>query len=115
MEEIIARLKREADTAKKEYISMICEIVVRHIEECPDDVERITSDKTLKGCFDFLRERASKNQSNGCGVCGPADVYDYFNFAGDITPMTMSMAEKQEAPSPKPPAMADIDIDDLFD
>lgn len=114
MEEIIARLKKEADTAKKEYISMICEIVVRYIEECPEDAERITSDKTLKGCFDFLRERASKNQSNGCGVCGQADVYDYFDFAGDITPMTVSMAERKETPSSKPQAIADIDIDDLF-
>ncbi len=115
MEKVVERLKQEADTAKKEYISMICEIVVRHIEECPDDAERITSDKTLKGCFDFLRERASKNQSNGCGVCGPADVYDYFDFGGDITPAPVVMKKQREASASKPQAMADIDIDDLFD
>ena len=74
MNEIIERLQREADEAKQEYISQICQIVIRHIKDCPADAERITTDKTLAGCFTFLRDRAKKNQKNGCGVCGDADA-----------------------------------------
>lgn len=115
MNEIIERLQKEADEAKQEYISQICQIVIRHIKDCPADAERITTDKTLAGCFTFLRDRAKKNQKNGCGVCGDADVYDYFEFGGAITPGAPVLSGQREAPAAKPQAMADISIDDLFE
>lgn len=111
MEKIIARIKEERDNSKEPYIAEIGNIVIRHIMDCPEDAERVTADKTLAGCFDFLKERARKNQKNGCGVCGDADVYDYFEFAGRIIPsreaVTVATAKQQ--------ALADFNAADLFD
>ncbi|WP_302360320.1 hypothetical protein [uncultured Megasphaera sp.] len=116
MEEIIERLQKEAKDAKQAYTSQICEIVVRHIKAYPSDAERITSDKTLIGCFAFLKNRARQNQSNGCGICGDKDVYEYFNFEqSSITSSGPELLRPAAASMVKPQAIADFSVDDLFD
>ncbi|WP_301859281.1 hypothetical protein [uncultured Megasphaera sp.] len=115
MNDVIKRLQKEADEAKQLYMTEICRLVAAHLEVCPQDADHVTMDKTLNGCFKFLQERARKNQVNGCGVCNDRDVYEYFGFAGDITPSSPVMAGTTVGVASKPQAMADFSIDDLFD
>lgn len=115
MNEIIERLQKEADEAKQPYMTEICRLVTAHLQACPQDAARVTTDKTLDGCFKFLKERARKNQVNGCGVCSDRDVYEYFGFTGDITPAAPVIARPTAGATAKPQAMADFNVDDLFD
>lgn len=112
MEEIIARIEKEMEVSNMQYISEIGKIVIAHIRACSADAFCITSDKTLQGCFDFLKDRARKNQKNGCGVAGDADVYDYFGFGGEITQQPRPEPTKPQASAEK---RAHINISDLFD
>ena len=105
MEEIIARLEAEMENSTTEYIATIGKIAIRHIKECRSDAFRVTPDKTLQGCFEFIKERARKNQHDGCGITSDADVFDYFGFAGAI------QNTKTDADI-KP---TNISVEDLFD
>jgi hypothetical protein len=112
MEEIIARIEKEMEESKMMYIPEIGKIVIAHIRACPEDAVRVTADKTLKGCFAFLKARARKNQQGGCGVAGDSDVYDYYGFAGAITPAVAAIDKSQAHAEIK---KANLSIDDLFD
>jgi len=105
MEEIIARLEAEMEESTTEYVATIGKIAISHIKTCQSDAFRVTPDKTLQGCFEFMMERARKNQNSGCGVTSDADVFDYFGFAGAI--------QKPQADADIKPA--NINIADLFD
>lgn len=115
MNEIIERLQKEADEAKQPYTTEICRLVTAHLQACPQDAAHVTTDKTLDGCFKFLKERARKHQVNGCGVCSDRDVYEYFGFAGDIAPASPVIAGPSVGVAAKPQAIADFSADDLFD
>lgn len=115
MNEIIERLQKEADEAKQPYTTEICRLVTAHLQACPQDAAPVTTDKTLDGCFKFLKERARKHQVNGCGVCSDRDVYEYFGFAGDFTPALTVTAGSTTSTAEKPQAIADFSVDDLFD
>jgi hypothetical protein len=106
MEELIARIEKEMEDSKLQYIPEIGKIVINHVLSCPPDAFCVTSGKTLQGCFEFLKERAKKNQENGCGVAGDADIFDYFGFAGEITVKPQANADLQPS---------HVNISDLFE
>lgn len=126
MNQIIERWQNEYDNSTDACIRMIGQTAIYYMTEHPEESEKITDDLTLKGCMDFMRERARKNQKNNVGVATMEDLYDYFHFGGKA-PTILSDEDmgdlgthSKPVPAPEPAApkpmakRVNLSMDDLF-
>lgn len=122
MNQIIGRWQNEYDNSTDACIRMIGQTAIYYMKEHPEEAGKITDDLTLKGCMDFMRERARKNQKNNVGVATMEDLYDYFHFGGRIVHPLLSAQDVERCmpgqtvhpETHNEPKRVTLDIDDLL-
>lgn len=122
MNQIIERWQNEYDNSTDACIRMIGQTAIYYMKEHPEEAGKITDDLTLKGCMDFMRERARKNQKNNVGVATMEDLYDYFHFGGRIVQPLLSAQDVERCmpgqivhpETHHEPKRVTLDIDDLL-
>lgn len=128
----IQRLQEEMDTLKDENRRLIGSVVIRYLAAHEEEADRLPTDKTISGCYDFLRQRAEQRKKGMVGVAGFDDVFDYFGLSGDSLQSEYSLravdtiSGRRTASEPEnqksviqaveiPEPVANISIDDLFE
>lgn len=105
LSDAISKLNTEMNASKDNpYIKVIGDFLIRHLENNPDDAEKIiVADKTIGKSLDAMKAEAKKKQRNGMAMLtdaeGLAIVLKYF---GIKSAPTAAPAQATPVPAPAP-------------
>lgn len=125
MDEAVKKLRAEIEAnVKDDYVKVIGEFLLQHIQSNPSDADNITAaDKTIAKSLDAMCEVARKKQRNGRAMLTDEEgfriVLKYFGIESkpDRAQGNFANPEKQQSVSTDPPKTAtgfNVSLDDLL-
>lgn len=114
MEQATKKLQSEMDKSKNQYVKVIGQFLLQHIQANPQDADKfVDKDKTIAKSLDAMRKAAEKVKVGNMAMLSDAEgfalVLKYFGVDGEP-----QAVQAVPASAPQPRSTFDVSLDDLL-